>query len=628
LLRRHPVFVAIAILGLGLPQLPASAQPTPPPASVPTPLPTLQLPAVPEVAPGYNAPPISAPPSELIGVTQTPFVGLRLEDAISMALAKNTDLAVAQESRRIASYQIVAAKGAYDVQFQVAPSYQHQVMAPVSILEAGPGGGPITQDTLGANGSLTGTVAQTGTQVQLSASGQRITSNSTVNSFNPYYLSALSLNVNQPLLRGFAIDQSRRQILLARANAAATDDAALLTASNTIVSVEDAYWDLVAAWRNVAIQEEGLRNALAQAQTTQRSSTAGRTAPIDVTESNSQVAVFQDNVLSALEDVQRLQNQIKNLILDNPSDQIWTANLVPTSNVGDVPPEPKLDEVIVDAIRNRPEIAQLRDERKSADVNLAYARDQLKPSVNLQLGFTTNGFAGQPTSLASNPIFAAFGQQISAINSLIARSNAGLPPAQQIPLLTPLNFAAPSYVNGFLGTSVNNLANNRFPMYSAQLNIDFPIGNTAAKGNLGVAREQMASLDVQQVALIQRIKTEALNALQTLREARYRLTAARSARESSQAVYESEERRFAAGASTTFLVLQRQLDLANNRGRELQAQTDLNKAIVELQRVNGTILAQNGFDVDRLGSGALGDLSNALQANPALPTPAPAPTGR
>jgi HAE1 family hydrophobic/amphiphilic exporter-1 len=279
--------------------------------------------------------------------------------------------------------------------------------------------------------------------------------------------------------------------------------------------------------------------------------------------------------------------------------------------------------VIVSAIRNRPEIAQLREQHHAAEITLAYAHDQLKPTVNLQLGYTTTGFAGNPTPASVNPIFNAFGQQFAALNALIARANAGVPPAQQIPAITPLNFAIPPYTIGGFGQSVNNLGANAFPTYSAQLNVQVPLGNRVARGSYGVAQEQVHEVEVQQVALVQRIKTESLNALQSLREARYRLTAARTAREASQAVFESEQRKFAAGTSTTFLVLQRQLDLANNQGRELQAQTDLNKAVVELLRVNGTIIAQSGFDIEKVGTGALGSLSSSLQANPALPTPAP-----
>jgi len=39
--------------------------------------------------------------------------------------------------------------------------------------------------------------------------------------------------------------------------------------------------------------------------------------------------------------------------------------------------------------------------------------------------------------------------------------------------------------------------------------------------------------------------------------------------------------------STVFLVLQRQTDLVTARGRELEMQTDLNKAIAEFQRATG-----------------------------------------
>ncbi|BDE07386.1 hypothetical protein WPS_26620 [Vulcanimicrobium alpinum] len=81
------------------------------------------------------------------------------------------------------------------------------------------------------------------------------------------------------------------------------------------------------------------------------------------------------------------------------------------------------------------------------------------------------------------------------------------------------------------------------------------------------------------------------------------LGASRAAREAAQTVYESEQRKFARGSSTTFLVLQRLVDLATNQGRELQAQSDYNKAVVELERVTGTIFARNGIDVERAGTG-------------------------
>jgi hypothetical protein len=47
------------------------------------------------------------------------------------------------------------------------------------------------------------------------------------------------------------------------------------------------------------------------------------------------------------------------------------------------------------------------------------------------------------------------------------------------------------------------------------------------------------------------------------------------------------------------------VEFVQNEGLELQAQTDLNKAVVELQRVDGSILSQNGVSLNTLGEGAL-----------------------
>ena len=59
----------------------------------------------------------------------------------------------------------------------------------------------------------------------------------------------------------------------------------------------------------------------------------------------------------------------------------------------------------------------------------------------------------------------------------------------------------------------------------------------------------------------------------------------------------SEQRKLDAGQSTVFLVLERQTQLATARGNELRAQTELNKAIAELQRATGNSLEQNQVEV-------------------------------
>lgn len=610
----------------------ASPRPAPAPSAAPSPnaaaVPAMELPPppqpavlpnVPNVAPGYAAP--SNPPlpnGDLVGVNQ-PFVGINLQDAITMALQRNTDLAISQSNERIANYQIVAAKGAYDVNFQVEPQYTHGVQPATSPFQAGPDGGPITQIADGVNAAFTG-MTSSGGRYSLTGSQQAIQNNSELNSYNPFYNTAIALQYTQPLLKGAgAGSPARRQLEVAKGQAQAQAAQVLVQASQTVTNVSNTYWDLVAAWRDVGIQEEGLRNAQAQAASNGRLARAGAAAPVDVVESNTQVNVFQDNVFSALQRVQQLQTQLKSLILANPADPLWLANLVPTSPVLQLPSEPKLDDLITSALRNRPELAQLRADRLVAAANLAYAKNQTLPQLDLGVGLTANGFAGAPNNLSGTPFFQTLGSEISSLNALINHYNASAAPGNQIPLIVPNFGTTPSFQSGNLGQSWQNALDFRFPTYNVSLTLSFPIGNHTAKANYAIAQEQAKQIAVQELALLQRLRSEAVNAIQTLREAQYRLAAASAARVAAQRVLLSEQRRFAAGTSTTFLVLQRQLDVANNEGRELQAQTDLNKAVVQLDAVAGTNFSAFNIDVNDVGAQTLNLVTPARSVLPLPP---------
>jgi outer membrane protein TolC len=584
----------------------------------------LGLPPVPDVAPGFKADVAATPAPGIVGV-ETPFVGLSLEDAIGMALARNTDLAVSQSNRRVAAFAIAAARGAYDVRFQVQPQYTYSQQASVSSFQSGPNGGPVDQVTAGATAGFFG---QTGTGGSFGASttATRVDNNLTLNSYDPYYQTALALTLSQPLARGLAIDDTRRQIAISKINRDLSSDNALLQASNTVDNVLVAYYNLVAAWKNVAIQEDSLRQARAQSESNGRLVKRGQAAPVDVIESNTQVNEFQDDVYSALQNVASLQNTLKQLLLSDPGDPIWTANLVPTSPITTIVPEPAVNDVLVAALKNRPEVSQLRENMRVENVNVAYARDQTKPQIDLNLGVTENGFAGAPTNPNANPFVSVIGAELTSINQLIARVNAAAAPGTN-PLM-PLNagaLVAPLFPGtvGNVGESYKTALEGKFPQYSISATLAFPISNRSAKANYAAEVERRQSLVTQEVGLIQRLEVESRNAVQSYRSARSRLAAAAAARGAAEQVEASEERKFRAGESTTFLVLQRQLTLANARYRELQAQSDVQKALVELDRVSGAILANNRVDVSALGTAPLGKTPNLV--TPAKSASGPTP---
>jgi outer membrane protein TolC len=552
--------------------VPGIAGATPRSAPVPTPVPSPALPAVPNVGEGYVAPDVLPNSPELVGITAQPFVGITLQDAIGMALLKNPDLAVAASNTRIAGYQIVAAGGAFDTQFMLEPSVTHVSSAPQNAFFAGPNFGAIVQNTQKIQAGVSGQLPS-GTQYSASLSSSKTDDNTIINAFEPYYPSTLQLQVTQPLLRDRGENVAKHQLELATVNADVSQATTLANVSQTLSQVSDAYWDLVAAWRNVAIQEEALKEAVAQQGSEVRLAKQGAAANVDAVASSSQVASFQEDVYSALQTVAQLQNQLKGLIVDDPADPIWRANLVPSTSVLQLPAAPTLDALVATAMNQRPEVRQVADAQRVAALNLKFAKNQALPKVNLQLGYSSNGFAGQPSN---SPALASFG------------------PAPTIP----------AYLIGSTNQSLSNTFDSKFPTYNVGVLFSTPIGNHTGKADVAIAQEQQRIAAVQGNGVYARIQAEARNALQSYQSALAQLHSARIARQASEQVFASEQRKFHNGESTTFLVLQRQVELAQNRGRELQAQTNLNKAVVELQRVSGDILTANNVNLGTIGSQA------------------------
>ncbi len=526
--------------------------------------------AIPVVARGYRAPAIPAAASTIVGITGQPFVGIRLHDAIAMALRKNPYLAIAGENVKIARYAVVAAKGNFDLRFQIAPSVAHVTQAPTNAFFAGPNFSPIVQNQQKVAGTLSALLPG-GQSVSVGLSQSKTIDNTSINAFDPSYATSLNVGLDQPLLRGAGMNPAREQLQLAVAGSRAARALARAQAASTIASVESTYWQLVAAWRSVAIAQSALREAMLQEGSVDRLVSRGAAAPIERTEAQSQVESFRATLDSALQQVAGLQNALKAQILSESNDPIWRANLVPTSPARALPKIAKLNALVTRALRDRPEIAQSAATQEEAAIALAGAKNGVLPKIDLTLGYQSNGFAGIPTNV--NPF--------------------GAGPA------TPV----PGYLAGAMAQSYHNLWGGRFPVYSAQITYSTTFGHRTSHAALATARAKARIAELQSKGLVDQIVIENRNALQAYRSALARLSATRAARIAAKAVYQSEVRKYKNGASTTFLVLQRQVQLEQARGAELQAQTDLNIAVVEIERASGTILTKNHVKLAALGSG-------------------------
>ncbi len=573
----------VTILALGLGSVATAQQPSP----SPEPSQIQQLP-VPSIAPDFRAPQKPLPELNRVGVDMNQQRPLSLREALSMALENNKDIEVARENVRIAEFDLLGAKGVYDPRITTTAFYERAENPIASFLSGGQNGSVIENDYTGT-ARLEGQSPFLGGNYRLDFSSVRLTTNNQFTALSPQYPTALTFSYTQPLLRGLKIDNNRRQIEIARKNLSLTDAQFRQRAIDTITNVQRAYWDLVFSLRSLQVQRDAVTVARTQLEHNKRLVREGQLAPIDVVAAEAQISTYEQGVFNALEGVSRAENNLKNLVAENQKAPIWSESLVPADPVDLAVPNVSLPDALKTAMENRPELQQSNVLREINETDQRYFKDQTKPGIDLVGTYGVTGLAGSVSS-GINPFTASNLELRERVNEL-----SRLEQLDPLPVVPPQTFS-PDLLGGY-NQSLQNLLANRYNNFRVGVQITLPLRNRTAEAQLGRSLVEGERIETQREQLEQTIQVDVRNALQAMRSSEARLRAAVATREANEQQFASEQRKLDAGQSTVFLVLERQTALTEARGRELQAQTDLNKAIADLQRATGNALTVNSIVV-------------------------------
>lgn len=518
----------------------------------------------PPIAPNFEAPLRPLPSAERVGVDIANQLPLTLEEAIVMALRNNNDIDTSRNDVQIAEFNFRGARGIYDPIIGAESFYESRTTPTASII-GGAVNGAVTQGQFFGNAGVTGFSPIQGGSYTAGFTSSRITTSNLNATLDPQYPTDFTATYTQPLLRGRSFDINRRNIEIARKNLSLTDSQFRQRAIEVIALVEQAYWNLAFALRNLQVQIDAVKQARVQLESNQRQVNQGILAPIDIIAATGQITTFEQSVYTAQEDVTRAENTLKTLMLAERTTDVWSRPITPVSPISLDPPRIGLEVALSEAIANRPELTQLETNKEINRIEERYFRDQTKPQIDLVGSYTATGLAGSETPRAIDPV-------------------------------TGQSRVPPNLVGGYIN-SLGNLIAQDYPTYRAGIVISLPWGNTTAKANLGRTLVEGTRIGNLRAQAEQVIEAEVRNSLQALRSAEARLTSALASREAAEKLSESEQRQFRAGTTTFYLVLQRQTELLAARSRELQAQTDLNKAISEFQRATGTTLTANNVTV-------------------------------
>jgi len=542
------------------------------------------------------APRATAPTSLIVtrvGIESAQPISLSLDEAIRKALANNNTIEITRDDVRFQETQIRSILGFYDPVFTVTPTYTRNSTT---------GNATATHD-FNLNSSVTHFLRNGGgnyqaffnnTRTENAFSQQQVSSgNLTGSSSSAVYSSQLGFRYSQPLFRNFRIDNTRRNLKIARRRLEQTDADFRRQTIEIIAQVQRTYWDLVFALRdqqnrqaNLELSRENLRQVEARIN-------AGASAPLSRWEVETELANRESDLLLATQQVSITENSLKQLLLRDATSAEWVASYVPTDKPAFSLDSVNLDAAIKDAMDNRHELRRLKLASDINRIDIAYFRNQTKPQIDLNTTMSLDGLSLGGAS--TDPIITRqfTGNDLVLLNAV----NSLLPVPNQIPNPTVTIPGTPSFLVGGFGRSLANTFRSDAPNYSIGVTISFPFRNRTAKAGLAGARVVENQIATQMRSQEQVVIVEVRNAVQSVETARQRVLAARRARENAEELLKGERALFDAGRSTTFFLFQRENALTNARNAEIRAETDYNKAIADLQRATSTTFQMNNIDV-------------------------------
>jgi outer membrane protein TolC len=410
-----------------------------------------------------------------------------------------------------------------------------------------------------------------GTLLSVGVNNQRQSTNSPQTSFNPAITSNFTATVRQHLLQGFGRSLNTRLIRQAKNNKKITEEGFRDQVISTVSQIETIYWDLVNAYEDFKVKERSLALAQKTLSDNQKQVEIGTLAPLDVVRAQSTVATAEQDLIVSRTNLQLQQLIIKNaLTRDLPSDsQVMAVDVVPTDTV-QVPDQenlPPVQDMIKQALANRPDYQKLQINLKNSEINIQGANNGLLPSVDLVAFYGGSGLSGVPNQLV------------------------------------PANAGAPQ--TGFTD-AFGNLFNSTAPNKGVQLNILIPIGNRAAQATQIRSRLEyrQSQLNLKQVE--NQIAINVRNDAFTVEQNRARVVAAQKARELSAQTLDAEQKKYNLGASTYLAVLQDERDLSASESALVTAMTNYAKARVQLDKDTAQTLERNNIKLDEAVTGQIG----------------------
>ena len=489
---------------------------------------------------------------------------LSVEDAVRLALEQNLTLQVQRLNPQIQDLAVEQARTVWTPTISSTLSNSAST-SPVSSFLSG-ASDQLTNKNFGVSVQESQALPWWGSNYSVTWRNTRAEDNSVFSSPNPSLSSNLSVSLTQPLLRNFKIDGNRQQLLVSKKNREMSDVQLRQTVLTTIRNVKSAYWDLAYAVENLKVQQQSLGIARESLRDNKSRVAVGTMAPIDIVEAEAEVARNEEAVIVAEAQITRAEDALRQLVFDPKVADFWGMTFELTDTPTFRPQDVDVNAAVRAALDKRTDIVNMRKSLESADIGIRYYKNQTLPDLNVQAGYGLSGQGG--TSYTFNDSF---------------------PPVPT------------SVVEHGFGSVLSQMFSNEFHNWSLAVTVAYPIGRSNAEAALARAKVSYSQSELQLRSLELSVATQVREVARTLNTNRKRVDATRVSRGLAERKLVAEQKKFEAGMSDNFHVIQAQRDLASARNAELQAVLDYNRSLVDFETVQGAPLNGGGIALGTAG---------------------------
>jgi outer membrane protein len=412
-----------------------------------------------------------------------------------------------------------------------------------------------------------------GTQLSMTFDNTRLSSNASRYTYNPLLNSSMGFTITQPLLRGFGIELNRRFIHIANNNKKIAGLVFRQQVIDTVAGIARLYADLVSLNEDVNVKRESLRLAQRLYEDNKNKVDQGQLAPIELTRAQAQVAVSQQALISSQGLVEQQELIVKTAItragLANPA--IRAAHIIPTDTLGVPESEPvePVDNLIAEALRGRPDLAQAGIQVENSQLSLKGSLNAVRPELDVVGTVQNGGLSGD-----LNPVAL------------------GLAPGAAV------------YPGGY-GTTLGQIFKNNFPTYSVGVQLILPLRNRVAQSDAVRDELQLRQTEVRRQQFEDQVRLEVADAYVAMQQAWAAYQAAMQSRALQEQSVKVEQETFDVGLATNYLVIQYQTLLAQARSTEVAARGAYVKAKLELDRATANTLDVYHVSIEEAQNGAV-----------------------